>query len=101
MFMTPQRRFKMIRQLSQLADLGVELAEHLRRIALTAEAPRAKAELAAAFAVTAREVRRTVALEARLLRETRRGQDVERSDRPATDRNAGRLAVLPRDTTKH
>lgn len=69
--MTGFRYFKMSRQLAELTDLGVELAQHLRREAEYAQTAKAKTDLALAFAAIADEVRRSVALEARLLREAR------------------------------
>jgi hypothetical protein len=71
MFMSSYRQYKMTRHLAELIDLGVELAGDLKRQALRADSARAKADLALAFAAVADEVRRSVVLEARLLREAR------------------------------
>ena len=69
--MSSYRQYKMARHLAELIDLGVELAKDLKRRTLNADSAKAKADLALAFVAVADEVRRSVALEARLLREAR------------------------------
>jgi hypothetical protein len=106
MFMSTH--YKMIRQLGQLADLGFELARKLQRDALAAETPRTKADLALAFTAVADEVRRAIALEARLVREWREadpaaaaaGQTLRRRHRRAESEPAAPV-VVPPDTIKH
>jgi hypothetical protein len=99
--------YKMLRQLGELADLGFELARKLQRDALAAETPRAKADLAMTFAAVSDEVRRTIALEARLLREWREADaaaGVTRRPRPRVRRaepEAAAPVVVPPDTIKH
>jgi hypothetical protein len=107
MFMSSH--YKMIRQLGQLADLGFELARKLQRDALAAETPRTKADLALAFAAVADEVRRTIALEARLVREWREADAASgvtprprRRYRPAERKpEAEAPVVVPPDAIKH
>jgi len=89
-------RTRMILQLNELADMGFELGRHLQRRALTAETPREKAKLSAAFLAIAYEVRRTVDLEIRLIREAGRvGR--RRGPNPAPHLDA----AVPADAVKH
>jgi hypothetical protein len=82
MFMSSYRYFRMARQLAELTEKSVELAQHLKRQAEFAETAKAKADLAAAFAAIADEVARSVALEARLLREAREAALTDPRRRP-------------------
>ena len=89
--------FKMVCQLSELADLSIELAQHLQQKAAEAEEAQAKVQLAGAFAIAAREVRLTVALEVKLIRQAR-GRDAVRRPRLSDERDA--LTPLP-NPVKH
>ncbi|MDB5417925.1 MAG: hypothetical protein JWP86_180 [Phenylobacterium sp.] len=107
MFMSSH--YKMIRQLGQLADLGFELAGKLQRDARAAETPRTKADLALAFTAVADEVRRAIALEARLVREWREADAAAgvtprpraRYRRAEPKPEAAAPVVVPPDTIKH
>ncbi|MFL5296270.1 MAG: hypothetical protein ACJ798_07800 [Phenylobacterium sp.] len=92
----------MVRQLSELADRGVEFAQHLRLHVERAETPQAKARLAAAYLAIARSVRHSVALEVRLIREAR-GRSVlpRRRTTSRDDPDAPAAAAVPPDTVKH
>jgi hypothetical protein len=91
MFMSHERR---IRQLNELADLGVEVGRHLRHMAMMAQTPSAKADLAGALAAIIYEVRRTVDLELRMIQEDGRPLRMRRPDR-------GLQTVDPPDGVKH
>ena len=84
--------------LGELAELSMSLARDLHACALAAETPEEKAAMAAAFQKTARSVRQSLALHARLGREERQearaADDLARA--AAETAEAGRAAKVIR-----
>lgn len=68
------------RILAELSELGLSLVRRLHEAAVTAEEPRAAAELAGAFHRISRSVRQTLALEARLERDRARQDREDRAE---------------------
>ena len=101
MFMTQRDAYMMRRGLTELADAGLKLATELQRQALAASTPRAKAELAIAFAEVADEVRRTIALQARLEREARETAGSGGTPRPQPRPRRAAPDIVPSNTVKH
>jgi hypothetical protein len=67
--MSSYQSYRMRQHLRRLADLGVKVAEDLHAQALAARDAKTMAGLAEAFVKVSDEVRRTIALEARLARD--------------------------------
>ena len=87
--------FRIVRQASAVADMGVETVQRLRQILASAETPHARAELGEALLVAAYMMRAAVALELGLIRQSR-------SDRAsANSRRDVRSIVIPPGTSKH
>jgi hypothetical protein len=102
MFMTRFADFRTRRQLTELADAGFKVAKDLHQQALAASTPRAKAELALAFAQVADEVRRTIALQARLERDAKDTAASGGTPRPARRTRRGETPdPVPPNTVKH
>jgi hypothetical protein len=84
------------RMLAELAELGLALARELQARALSAEAPQETAHLAEAFHRISRSVRQSLALEAKLTRESVRDARDQREHqvRATAARRAARKALL-------
>jgi hypothetical protein len=83
--------------LRQLAEMELALARELQRRALEARDGKTAAELAIAFARTARSLRETITLQAELRRERERSYGQARQAQPAVRPQAAEDEHAPRD----
>ncbi len=86
------------RILARLAELGLAHAERLHEQAMTADDPKASAELGLSFHRVSRSIRQSIALEARLVRDAQACERRGAEDLRAFREEAG--AGVPRDARR-